>query len=327
MTAVFLVIFFILSFAGTFIIRQIAIKKNIIDIPNIRSSHSRPTPRGGGLAIAITWFIAVITLFTLKKIPVPLFVALLCGIPVTVIGFVDDIVSISPGLRLLVQVLCTSLSVFFLGGFSSVDLGFVVFHNSFILSIVAVVGIVWLTNLFNFLDGIDGYLGVEVIFICLAAFFLLGVELPLFLAAATAGFLILNWQPAKIFMGDVGSTLLGFTIGIFAVYYQNINQSSIIIWLMLTSLFWYDATVTLFRRWRNNEKLSEAHRKHAYQRIVQSGFSHQKTVICSLIINLSILGLVWFALEFAFILLPLFFLNIIYLYFFMRHVDKRFSFH
>ena len=326
MIAVLLIIILFLSFAGTFIIRSVAIQRNIMDIPNIRSSHNQPTPRGGGLAIALTWFIAVSILMLLNKIPDSLFAALFCGIPITIIGLLDDIVTISPKFRLIVQVLCSSLAVFFLGGIASIDLGFTILHTSFLFSIAAVVGIVWFINLFNFLDGIDGYISVEIIFICLAAFFLLGVELPLFLAAATAGFLLWNWQPAKIFMGDVGSTLLGFTIGVFTIYYQNLNQSSIVIWLMLTSLFWFDATLTLFRRLRNHEKLSQAHKKHAYQRIVQSGFSHQKTVVYSLAINLSIMGLVWLALEFPFMLLPLFGINVVFLYVVMRLVDNRFPF-
>lgn len=316
----------ILSFAGTFIIIKVAIRRNIIDIPNIRSSHTQPTPRGGGLAVSIAWFIAVSILMLLNKIPDSLFAALLCGIPITIIGFVDDIVTISPKVRLIVQVICTSLAVLFLGGIDLIDLGFNMLHATFIFSLVAVIGIVWLINLFNFLDGIDGYLSVEIIYICLAAFFLLGVELPLFLAAATLGFLLWNWQPAKIFMGDVGSTLLGFTIGVFAIYYQNINQSSIVIWLMLTSLFWFDATLTLFRRMKNHEVLSEAHKKHAYQRIVQSGFSHQKTVIYSLAINLPIMGMVWLALEFPNYLLPILGVNIAYLYVVMKMVDRRFPF-
>lgn len=127
-------------------------------------------------------------------------------------------------------------------------------------------------------------------------------------------------------MGDVGSTLIGFTAGIFAVYYQDINQSSIIVWLMLTSLFWFDATLTLFRRWRNHEKLSIAHRKHAYQRLVQSGFSHQKTVLFSLLVNLPVIGLVWFSIKYPILLLPLFCINLIYLFIIMHIVDKRFPF-
>lgn len=326
MLPVLMILLFLVSFSGTLIVRKAVTKTNIMDIPNIRSSHNQPTQRGGGLAIAIAWYIAIFVLLLLKEIPDYLFVALLCSVPITIIGLIDDIVTISPKFRLAIQILFAFLAVFFLRGINSIDLGFATFHSSFLFSIAAVVGIVWFTNLFNFLDGIDGYISVEIIFICLAAFILLELELPLFLAAATAGFLLWNWQPAKIFMGDVGSTLLGFTVGVFTIYYQTSNQSSIVIWLMLTSLFWFDATLTLFRRWRNNEQLFKAHRKHAFQRIVQSGFSHQKTVIFSIFINIPIMGLVWLGLEFPNYLLPVFAVNIAYLYIVMKMVDRRFPF-
>jgi Fuc2NAc and GlcNAc transferase len=321
-----LVLVFFVSFSGTLIVRKIATKKAIFDIPNYRSSHNQPIPRGGGLAIAFAWYLGIVILFILKQIPLNLFAALLWGIPITILGFIDDLVSITPKLRIAVQVLCSSLAVYFLGGVGAVDLGFVILYDSLVFSIVAVIGIIWFTNLFNFLDGIDGYISAEIIFICLAVFFLLKLILPLYLAAATAGFILLNWQPAKIFMGDVGSTLLGFTIGVFVVYYHNTFESSIIVWIILTSLFWFDATITLFRRMRKHEKLSEAHRKHGYQRIVQSGFSHQKTVVYSLIINIIVMGFAWLTIKFPSLNLAFLAVNVIYLYFVMRLVDKRFPF-
>ena len=96
-------------------------------------------------------------------------------------------------------------------------------------------------------------------------------------------------------MGDVGSTLLGFTVAVLAIYHQNNLSLSIPVWLILTSVFWFDATITLFRRIMNKEKLSQAHRKHAYQRIVQAGFSHQKTTLCALALNFVGFGLAWLA--------------------------------
>jgi UDP-N-acetylmuramyl pentapeptide phosphotransferase/UDP-N-acetylglucosamine-1-phosphate transferase len=317
---------FILCFIGTWIVIKVATLNNIIDIPNSRSSHKNPTPSGGGLAIAIIWYLVLLILYFLEEIPDSLFLALLWGIPITIIGFFDDIVKISPKLRLIVQIICAFFAVYFLGFSISVDLGFFILKSKFLLGIVAIIAIIWFINLFNFLDGIDGYISVEILFICLAVFLVFDVRLPLIFAAATSGFLIWNWQPAKIFMGDVGSTLIGFTIAVFAIYYQNPSQSSIIVWLMLTSLFWFDATYTIFRRLRNHEVLSDAHKKHAYQRIVQYGFSHKKTVISSLIVNLPILGLSWFAYLFPKLLLPFFCINLIYLYLIMRLVDKRFPF-
>jgi UDP-N-acetylmuramyl pentapeptide phosphotransferase/UDP-N-acetylglucosamine-1-phosphate transferase len=326
MVVLLIILIFAVSFVGTLIVRNIAIKKQIIDIPNLRSSHTQPVPRGGGLAIAFAWYLGIVILFISKQIPTYLFEALLWGIPITIMGFIDDLLSVTPKLRISVQVLCSSLAVYCLGGVGVVDLGFAILYDSLVFSIIAVIGIIWFTNLFNFLDGIDGYISAEIIFICLAVFFLLKLILPLYLAAATAGFILLNWQPAKIFMGDVGSTLLGFTIGVFVVYYHNTTESSVIVWIILTSLFWFDATITLFRRMRNHEKLSEAHRKHGYQRIVQSGFSHQKTVVYSLIINFIVMGFAWLAIKFHSLDFVFLAVDVIYLYFVMRLIDKRFPF-
>jgi UDP-N-acetylmuramyl pentapeptide phosphotransferase/UDP-N-acetylglucosamine-1-phosphate transferase len=326
MLPVLLILTLIVSYSGTYIVIRVATKKDIMDIPNIRSSHIQPTPRGGGIAIAVAWFASLTVLMLIKGIPNYLFFSLLCGIPIAVIGLMDDIITIPPKFRLLVQILFSSLAVFFLHGCNFLDLGFTNLYSPLVFNIIAIVGIVWFINLFNFLDGIDGYISAEIIFICLGAFMLTSVQLPLYMAAATAGFIIWNWQPAKIFMGDVGSTLLGFTIGIFSLYYQNINQSSILIWLMLTSLFWFDATMTLLRRIRNHEQLSIAHKKHAYQRIVQSGFSHQKTVLYSIFINIPILGLTLLAYSYPVLIVLFFTLNLCYLFLVMTIVDKRFPF-
>jgi Fuc2NAc and GlcNAc transferase len=239
---------------------------------------------------------------------------------------VDDVITISPKFRLFVQFTSTAMALVFLGGLQGIDIGFGYLSLPVLFSILAVIGIVWFINLFNFLDGIDGYISAEVIFIGFAFFLIFERVPPALLATVTAGFLVWNWQPAKIFMGDVGSTLLGFTIGVFAVYYQNCGDSSIVIWLMLTSIFWFDASLTLYRRWRNGESLSKAHRKHAYQRIVQSGYSHQKTVVYLLLINLSILGLVWLAIRYPNYSLLFFGINIVYIYAVIKVIDRRFPF-
>jgi Fuc2NAc and GlcNAc transferase len=127
-------------------------------------------------------------------------------------------------------------------------------------------------------------------------------------------------------MGDIGSTQLGFILIVLAIYYQNTSELSIINWLMLTSLFWFDATWTLFRRWRNKEKLSVAHRKHAYQRAVQSGLSHQTTIIISSGINLIIIGLVYFSRKYFSLIIPLFLVNMIFLYGITLLIDRKVPF-
>lgn len=150
-----------------------------------------------------------------------------------------------------------------------------------------------------------------------------GSALGILLAVSVGGFLIWNWPKAKIFMGDVGSTLLGFIAAVLAIYYQNTLQLSLVAMLILTAVFWFDATVTLIRRILNKEKLSEAHRKHAYQRIVQAGWSHQKTTLWSLGINCVGFGFAFLATQYMVFqeVLLVMYLGVLYLV--LRYIDKQ----
>lgn len=280
------IIIFSLSFILTMVFRRWAIQKSILDLPNERSSHTLPTPRGGGIAIVIVWFGGLTFFFFTKKVDEKLFFALLSGFPLAITGLFDDLVGLKPGIRFLIQLICAILALYFLEGLQSIQFFTKSFSIPILFYFLALIAIVWSINLFNFLDGIDGYLTSEVSYIGLAVFLLTGDHVGLLLAFTSLGFLFWNWQKAKIFMGDVGSTLLGFTIAVLAISQQNSNTSSIPVWLILSAIFWFDGTVTLLRRIRNKEYLSKAHKKHAYQRIVQSGFSHQKTVLYALGLNL-----------------------------------------
>jgi Fuc2NAc and GlcNAc transferase len=326
LTVVIIVLLFLSSFALTGVVRRYALKKAILDIPNARSSHTLPTPRGGGLAIAAVWFAGVLWLGCSNRIDRQLFFALLCGLPLALTGWLDDLLNLPSRLRFLVQLVCSVAALWLLGGLKIIDGGFAEGTMLWLNTFLAVIAILWSVNLFNFLDGIDGYLSTEVIFISLALFLFTGNLILLILVAAIAGFLMWNWPKAKIFMGDVGSTLLGFTVAIFAIYFQNTRQVSIPVILILTAVFWMDATITLLRRLRNREKLHEAHRKHAYQRIVQAGFSHRKTVLWALGLNMSGLVLAWGALkrpEFSLLLLSV---HLVWLFFILKRVDQKKNF-
>ena len=152
--------------------------------------------------------------------------------------------------------------------------------------------------MYNFLDGIDGYAGSQAIFLGLAGYIFFSDSHFLVLVSASLGFLVWNWHKAKIFMGDVGSTLLGYNIAIFAIYYQNGNLenegTSILVWISLFGLFVFDATYTLVLRKFNGERISQAHKKHAYQRLNQSGWAHDKVVKYSIFINILIFAIVYF---------------------------------
>ena len=318
-----LIIVFIISFAFTWIVRHYAIRKSIMDIPNDRSSHTIPTPRGGGIAVAIAWFAGLVYFWFAGRIENNLFYALLAGLPLTLIGFADDVFSLKPGVRFLVQFLCAALALFFLGGMHAMDYGLCTMELVWLLTPIAFVAIIWSINLFNFLDGTDGYISTEVIFIGVAAFLLTGDSVGLLLAFSILGFLFWNWPKAKIFMGDVGSTLLGFTVAVLAIYHQNMGLSSIPVWLMLTSVFWFDATLTLARRFKNREKLSVAHRKHAYQRIVQSGFSHRKTLLWSLALNLVGFALAWMAHQYKSYALLFLAIDLVMLFAVTKYIDAK----
>jgi UDP-N-acetylmuramyl pentapeptide phosphotransferase/UDP-N-acetylglucosamine-1-phosphate transferase len=319
-------VLFIASFFLTWIIKNISLRKNILDIPNERSSHLVATPRGGGLAIVISWYIGLSMLFLWGLMDQNLFFALLSGILLAVTGLIDDIMNLKPLIRLVTQFISVTLALIFLKGIEPVFFSSREFFPSIFLYIVAVVGMVWFINLFNFLDGIDAYASLEALTIAFVLFVFTGNNINLVLCSCVLGFLIWNWPKAKIFMGDVGSTQLGFILIVLGIYFHNNRQFSIIHWIMLSSPFWFDATITLFRRWRNGEKLSQAHRKHIYQRIVQAGYSHLKTDICLIIINIVLFILILLSIKYSDLLVPLFVLNLIFLLVITGLVDKRMPF-
>ncbi|MFK5882075.1 MAG: glycosyltransferase family 4 protein [Sulfurospirillum sp.] len=313
---------FLLSFILTYVIKNIALKKSMFDIPNERSSHSVPIPHGGGIALALTWFIGLIYLYMHDLIQKDLFLALFFGIIISFVSFLDDIYKLSPKIRLFVQFFVSGCALYISGGLSKIDFGFYAIDNQIFTNIFAIFMMVWFINLYNFLDGIDGYAGSEAIFLGLAGYLLFSNAVFLVLIAAVGGFLLWNWQKAKIFMGDVGSTLLGYNVAVFTLFYQN-NGTSFLVWMILFSLFWFDATLTLYRRYKNGEKLSLAHKKHAYQRLNQSGWSHQKVVMYSILLNLILLIFAFFAKKYQNLSLIMLLMAIIMLCAVMKNIDKR----
>ena len=303
-----------------------AIRNKIIVIPNERSLHDLPTPKGGGIAIVLTWYIGITILFFCGIIERNLFFALLSGILLAIVSLIDDINGLKPLIRLIIQFLTAILAFIFLGGLRPLIMPQININYDFLVYPAAIVGIVWFINLFNFMDGVDGFASTEAIIICSVLLMVSGNLINLLLISCVFGFLIWNWPKAKIFMGDVGSTQLGFILVILGIYFHNIYKFSILNWIMLSSPFWFDATLTLYRRWRNGEKLSEAHRKHVYQRIVQSGFSHLKVNMCLIAINSFVLLMILIYREFKFLQIPLFFLTLFLYYRITRIVDKRMPF-
>jgi Fuc2NAc and GlcNAc transferase len=258
----------------------------LLDIPNDRSSHTVPTPRGGGLGFVIAFaFTSALALWLLSP-SLPLIPLWLTLIPLAAIGIIDDRQGVPASLRYLVQFAVSGIAVFSLGAFPQPWLlEFGIFGQ--ILAIAfTVIGMTAIINLYNFMDGLDGLVaGCSVVQI---GFFAVYFQQPILwlLVAALIGFLLWNWSPAKIFMGDVGSTSLGAIVA-FVLLANDQNSGAAWSALVITLPLLGDAIYTLFCRLLRRENIFQAHRSHLYQRLQKSGWSHR--LVASVYIGLTFL--------------------------------------
>jgi len=264
---------FVVSWVLTLVLRRYALAKSLMDIPNERSSHSVPTPRGGGVAIVVAFTLVLPVLTALGLLSAPVLIALLgSGLLVAVIGFADDHGHIAARWRLLGHFIAGAWTLFWFNGLPPVLIFDVSVDLGWVGNILALFYLVWVLNLYNFMDGIDGLASSEAISVCLGiclVYWFNGyVELiwaPLTLAAAVAGFLCWNFPPAKIFMGDAGSGFLGVVLALLSIQAMWAAPQLLWSWLILLGVFIVDATWTLVRRLLRGEKVYQAHRSHAYQ--------------------------------------------------------------
>ncbi|MEW6039504.1 MAG: glycosyltransferase family 4 protein [Pseudomonadota bacterium] len=264
---------FALSYGLTGVVLRYA-RRRLLDIPNARSSHRLPTPRGGGLAIVVALLAGEVYWRFVVGDLVASFAVLAGGVLVAAVGFWDDHGHLSARWRLLAHLAAAALAVANLPGDMPLRLGLVSFGSGAFADFIGVLVIAWMLNLFNFMDGIDGLAGLEVVSVGAGASLLLLLSLPPgaapplapgLLAAATLGFLLWNWPPAKIFMGDVGSGFVGYLLGCEAIATAKAGTLSLSVWLILTGAFVVDASFTLVRRMAGGQRWYEAHRSHAYQ--------------------------------------------------------------
>lgn len=281
------------SFALTFLMRRIALAHGLLDVPNERSSHQRPTPRGGGVAIAVTATIAFGILALSGRLDFAVFAALSGGIVVALIGFLDDRRPLPPLVRLAAHAAAAVWALTWLGGLPAVRFGDQILVPGVGGFIIGILGIVWVLNLFNFMDGIDGIAASEATFIAWSGA-LLGAGaaatggLPAAAAifgAACLGFLCWNWPPARIFLGDVGSGYCGYVIAVLAVVAGRRDPVALAVWLTLGGAFFTDATVTLVRRALRRERVHAAHRDHAYQELSRRWGSHRRVTLTTIAVN------------------------------------------
>jgi Fuc2NAc and GlcNAc transferase len=284
----------LLSWGMTGLVRQYALKHSM-DVPNERSSHSVPTPRGGGVAIVLTFLLGAAAFYSTGRLSIT-FLAGCCaaGALIAAIGFLDDHSHIPARWRLLGHFGAAIWALAWLGGMPPIEVFGLTVSLGWAGHVFAVLYLVWLLNLYNFMDGIDGIASVEAISVCLGAcllYLLSGqsslVIAPLLLAAVVVGFLIWNFPQAKIFMGDAGSGFLGIVLGILSLEGAVHGPKFFWAWLILLGVFIVDATFTLLRRLIRGDRVYEAHRSHGYQYASRKFDSHRTVTLAVAVINLA----------------------------------------
>lgn len=289
----------------------------LLDTPVARSAHGAPKPLGGGAALAAPYFLCVIWFVGSAAISESTLAYLGC-LFIVVLGFSDDRWQLSSKVRLPVQFIVSWGAVRAIG-VDSVDFGFFSLSEPLTLTLLAVLSLVWLCNLTNFMDGIDGIAASQLLVTSLSCVGLLvGLEgeldgrlnaasgelggrdvvitLSVVLAASAAGFLLWNWWPASLFMGDAGSGFIGFALGLLALESLVAQRLSVWSWMLLLGVFIADTAVTLLVRLIRGERWYEGHSQHAYQILSRRLNSHSRVVRGIIFINIFwLLPLAWVA--------------------------------
>lgn len=289
-----------LAYFGVDYVRTWLMKKQVIDLPNERSSHSIPTPRGGGLVIVLgTLVVALVSMFFSQSWRESI-VFIIVGCGVAWIGWQDDIRSLSPKLRFLFQGVAALATIVGLGYFESITIPlFGELHLGFVGIPITLLWIMGLINAFNFMDGIDGISGSVALTAALGWMLFLGISgwfsssifwIALAIAATNLGFLGQNWPPARIFMGDVASTFLGYCFAVLPLLSVNKVEDAFLLGVIVMWAYILDTLITFVRRLIKGERVFAAHRTHIYQRLVISGY--QVASITSLYLLLTSLGVV-----------------------------------
>lgn len=289
----------LISWLGTGALIPLLRRRAVLDRPNERSLHRIPTPRGGGIAVVAAIVVAWWTLTQLELLPRPASPILIGALILAAVSWADDLRGLPAAVRLAVQLVAVGLVL------RAGLLNGLVFQGLLppaLDGIATAVLWVWFVNLFNFMDGIDGLAGSEAaaIGIGLLLFAVIGLgqnpglaALAAAIVAAAGGFLVWNWAPARIFLGDVGSVPLGYLLG-----FLLLDQAARGHWklaVILPLYFLVDATITLLRQLARRERIWEAHRRHFYQGVVQRGFGHAAVTEAVIVTNIVLIGCAWAA--------------------------------
>ena len=291
---------FVASIGSTAWLKKLLVKKAVLDIPNVRSSHTAPIPRGGGLALITCFLAAALALKLLQPAlpyPGPLFFAGLALVAAA--GFLDDRFSLPVALRFAVQTVAAIIVIYESGGLSSFPLpeplSFPLAWSGAALSLFWLLAVM---NIYNFLDGIDGFATVQAL-VAAAGMMVVDYQGPGFylgalIFASCCGFLVFNWQPASLFLGDSGSLALGFMFACLPFYFHRHDaEAGVFLMICLLWFFLSDGAFIIVSRLLRGEKIWVAHRTHLYQRLVIAGFRHDQVVVRVFSLQLANLALLY----------------------------------
>jgi UDP-N-acetylmuramyl pentapeptide phosphotransferase/UDP-N-acetylglucosamine-1-phosphate transferase len=293
------IVFFIIalfSYIGIYMIRRYAEQRRVLDYANERSSHTVPTPRGGGLGIVVLVLLTGLwSLIEAEGLNRGL-IYIACAAIIAWLGWRDDLHSLSPRFRFLVQGIVAAISILGLGYFKVVTIPMLGELQLGVVGIlITFLWILGLTNAYNFMDGIDGMAGGVALSAGIGWMWLasnmnnsFAFWVAFAITASSLGFLRHNWSPAKVFMGDVGSTFLGYSFAVLPLLSSDQGGDALLLGTLLVWTIIMDAGVTFIERLIRRENIFSPHRSHLYQRLVRAGYKHE--TVSSLYILLTLLA-------------------------------------
>ena len=270
------------------IIKKVAIHVNAMDEPNARKIHKVPMPRLGGLAIYLSFLLGYMLY---GEVSTQMLSILIGGFLLILIGFIDDINSVPARYKLIVQIIAATIVVLYGDlSFSEVSVfGYKIYFNEFWGSLSSIIFIVAITNAINLIDGLDGLAaGISSIYfltIAIIAFILnriggLDVIISLIMLGATLGFLVHNFPPAKIFMGDSGSLFLGFMISVIALLgYKVTTFTSLIVPIVILAIPILDTIFAILRRLLKGQNIGVADKEHFHHQLLKMKYSPIKSIL------------------------------------------------
>ena len=299
MTLVAALLLLLLGSLASYSLLSFLLRKNssilVPDRPNTRSLHSQVVPKGGGLVIIVSTasLIGIYQAMYQSITVIPVLIALLVGC-IAVLGWFDDRHNLRIRSRIIVQIAIACAMVYLLAPFQGINItGYRLEQPDWLLSIALVVWIVWMTNLFNFMDGIDGLVATQstIAAIVLAFWFhqvgaLDLVLLNLTLSGALVGFSVLNWRPARVFLGDIGSLTLGIYFAVMGIIGWSVHHLPVEAFVLLYGVMLCDSSVTLTMRIVRRERWWAAHSSHFYQRLVGLGYNHAQVTLFAVVVTL-----------------------------------------